>query len=135
MSNEDGPCERPIQVTRAVILLWVSLGFGLAIGALDWQHLASIQSPGFTIYIAVFGLAIMALLIYKISLGRNWARITVLVLMVFGALPYVSDLADMFRSSMFVGFLSLAQLGLQLFALYLIFTNPGKTWFRAKVAM
>jgi hypothetical protein len=75
----------------------------------------------------------MAFLIFKISTGKNWARITYLVLFIIGMLPAVPVILGEFSRLPVVGALSLAQVGLQLFALVLLFTKPGSGWFR-KVA-
>lgn len=119
---------RPLAVARAVNCLWASLGLGLVKTIFDMQHLSAQATPAFTnfILLAVFG--ITALFIYKMAQGRNWARITYLVLTALGLLPWL-PMAEFARSPV-LGAFSALQFGLQALALCLLFTRPAKLWFK-----
>ena len=132
MNQAQDPVVKPAQVARATTLLWFSLAIGAVIALLDLYFLQSLASAGFTVFVMAFVLAIIALLIHKISAGRNWARITFLVFFVLGTTSYVPNLIAMFSRSAITGSLSLLQVVLQMGALYLIFTNPGAGWFKSK---
>jgi len=121
---------KPPQVTWAVTLLWGSLAIGLLNGLVDSNP--ATKNASFAFLATVMGLtfAIMGLLIYKIGKGRNWARITWLVLLVLGIIPYAFGLMELFNRSVLVGCLSVTQLVMQMVAIQYIFTKPGSYWFR-----
>jgi len=131
-SDIDIPAERPSQVLLAVRLLWASLGLGIVTSAIMRPHLP----PGReTLFIQVATFALLGWLTYKIWAGRNWARITFLVLWVLGFIPAVPILLRTFGVSPLAGSINLVQSLLQIVALYLVFTNPGRSWFKPKVAV
>ena len=105
-------------------MLGTSLALGLVTSMLDWRFMGSVAAPGFTVVILIVVFGLTAWLVVKISAGRNWARITFLVLVLLGAVPYVLNLVAMFERSALTGAVSTIQFALQVCALYLIFTNP-----------
>ena len=122
--------EKPSQINTAVNLLWASLAIGFVKSIVDMQHLGSQASPAFTNFILISVIAVMALLIVFISKGKNWARITFLVLFVLGSLPSIPLVLGEFSRSPVLGAFSVIQIVIQIVALYLVFTNPGATWFK-----
>lgn len=125
--------QKPQSVATAVNLLWASLAVGLVKMLMDFSNLSAVAPAAFTNFVLVFTFALIAFLIFKISAGRNWARITFLVMFVIGMLPTLPLMLGEFSRSPVVGALSVAQVGLQVYALFLLFTQPGSVWFR-KVA-
>ena len=123
---------RPLRVSTAVTLLWASLALGIVTSLLDVRFLTSVAAPGFTVGILVVVFLVTAWLVVKISAGRNWARLTFLVLFLVGAVPYALSLAAMFERRALAGAVSVVQFALQICALYLIFTRPGADWFSRK---
>jgi hypothetical protein len=122
--------EKPSQITTAVNLLWASLAIGFVKSIMDVQHLGSQASPAFTNFILISVFAVMALLIVFISKGKNWARITFLVLFILGSpLSIPLGLGEFTRSPV-LGAFSLVQIVLQVVALYIVFTKPGAAWFK-----
>ena len=99
---------------------------------MQWAYLTARASIAFTGFILVFTLAIISFLILKIGQGRNWARIVFLLFSGLGLLPFLFVLRSEFVRSPALGTFSVLQVGLQVFALFLIFTSPGKEWFHAK---
>jgi hypothetical protein len=97
---------------------------------MDMQHLGSQASPAFTNFILISVFAVMALLIVFISKGKNWARITFLVLFILGSLPSIPLVLGEFTRSPVLGAFSLVQIVLQVIALYIVFTKPGAVWFK-----
>lgn len=112
---------------------------------MEFPILSAGAPAAFPDFVEVFTFASIAFLIFKISAGRNWARITFLVTFVIAMLllllllplmlgesflPFM--LGYLFRSPV-VGALWVALLGLRVYALFLLFTQPGSAWFR-KVA-
>jgi len=116
-------------VSTAVLLLGLSLGLGIVTSALLQPH---VPSRGQTLFVQVATFALLAWLMYEIWVGRNWARITYAVLWILGFAVYVPILIRFFHFSSIAGAINLLQGLLQAVALYLVFTEPGRGWFRAK---
>jgi len=78
------------------------------------------------------GYALVGLLVLKISLGRNWARITFAMLLGFqlGGCPLVVGL--IFKASYVLGFLYLGGLGLQVAAVAMLFMKGADGFFEKK---
>ena len=125
--------QKPQPVVTAVYLLWVSLAVGLVKMLMYFSNLSGMAAAAFTSFILIFTFALIAFLIFKISAGRNWARITFLVMFIIGVLPTLPIVLGEFSRSAVVGALSAAQIGLQVYALFLLFTQPGSSWFRKVV--
>lgn len=121
---------KPSQINTAVNLLWASLAIGFVKSIMDMQHLGSQASPAFINFILISVIAVMALLIVFISKGKNWARITFLVLFILGSLPSIPLVLGEFTRSPVLGAFSLVQIVLQVVALYMVFTKPGGLWFK-----
>ncbi len=75
-------------------------------------------------------LGITALILRKLKLGRNWARI---VSLIFGAYSFYGTIS-LFQLYGFglMSALTVGYLGLGYYALYLLFTAPGADWFRKR---
>src|ERR1017187_6529091 len=121
--------QRPKGVHTAVIILWVTVG----IGVLDkfLAVLAKTAHTGFSMqFITMVGS--MAVLIVMIGQRRNWARITFLILYLFGLILTVPALLFLLRVSPLSFFLTLALTVLQTVALILLFQREASEWFRAR---
>lgn len=125
--------QKPQTVGTAVNLLWASLAVGLVKMLMDFSNLSALAPAAFTNFVLIFTFALIGFLIFKISAGKNWARITFLVMFVLGMLPTLPLVFSEFSRSPVVGALSVAQIGLQVYALFLLFTQPGSSWFRQVV--
>ena len=83
-----------------------------------------------SLIILIAFLMVFYYLIRKISAGRNWARILLLVLVLLGtpfAIPaYIAEV----RRHVLPGTLSIIVVILQLVATYLLFTKNSNGWFR-----
>ena len=121
--------ERTRQFGLATALLWAGLAFaGLS---LFLGFRLTQQAPTPTALIAFFFIFFLwSILTIKIADGRNWARITYLILTVGGLplnLPIV--LAD-FRDSPVLGLVTAASVPLPIVGLWLLFTSPCKRLFQ-----
>ncbi|MBI1905595.1 MAG: hypothetical protein HYS20_05040 [Rhodocyclales bacterium] len=125
--------QKPQSVSTAVNLLWASLAVGLVKMLMDFVHLSGMAPAAFTNFVLVFTFALIGFLIFKISAGKNWARITFLVLFIIGVLPTIPIMLGECSRSAVLGALSVAQVGLQAYALFLLFSQPGAGWFRKVV--
>ena len=71
-----------------------------------------------------------SLLILKVSTGRNWARITYLILTILSLPLYVPIVRIDFNSHAALGLFTAASVVLPILGLWLLFTSPGKRWFQ-----
>jgi hypothetical protein len=123
--------ERPVQVVRSVQLLFASFGLGLVAATI--AVIQQFSSPA--IFVALipvalfFGLALF--LVSKISAGRNWARVTFLVIVLLGVPFAIPTYAEEFRRNVLSGGLSIFIAALQLFGTALLFTKNSNIWFKS----
>jgi uncharacterized membrane protein len=123
---------RPRQIVIAVQLAALSCVLGIAVIAVSWDYYSKLQPLSVTIASQLFSLALSFWLYYKIYVGRNWARITLLVLAVFGAfivfnqifMNLIAAAPLLVKAQILLGF------GINLVILALLFLPPGRTWFR-----
>jgi hypothetical protein len=122
--------EKPSQVRLAVNLVWISFVIGFLTIPFRWNSVQPRPSvPGIlTDFFFSFGL--LAILLYKISEGRNWARVLFLVLEILGTIliggVLISGLVHLSRSALAV---SVVQGLLQAWACVLLFTRPSGKYF------
>ena len=122
----------PVQVRRAVILLWLTLL--ISIIATPFSELSELEStvgndaPAWLFWLFfVAGYGIVAIPIVFIARRHNWARIVLLLLTIgtFLVTIYFWPYADSWWSlASDVGFLAL-----DIVALYWLFTGSGAEWF------
>jgi len=81
-------------------------------------------------YVAAIAFAIASVLAYVVYKRRNWARIILLVLVLFG-LPFaiMASVTEL-KQSIALGSLSIIIALLQLLGTYLLFTRNSNLWFR-----
>jgi hypothetical protein len=122
---------RPMQVTWAVWCFWTELALGLPQFILQLSNGQIRQYLVITLVTIGVLSALQAWVIYKISTRRNWARYVSLVATVLSALMGLGD-----SSNMSFGILTIMVVGLLLdcAALFLLFTRPGKDWFKPRQA-
>src|SRR4051812_25320964 len=72
------------QIVLATRLLWAVLGLGVINSALQWRFLTAMVSVGLVLSIQLLSFAVLAWLTSKVAGGRNWARITYMVMAVIG---------------------------------------------------
>lgn len=125
---------KPDSVSNALILLWISLGIGVLNSIINFSNsvnLAQGYGSGFVIFTILFTLAFMAFFIYMIGKGKNWARITFLVLFIIGipfsVLPAIVLLVTNPISAMFTAGITI----LQLIALIFLFQKSSSDWFHS----
>lgn len=119
---------RPDKVGLAVLLLYVSLGIGLLRSLMEAPQQ---EAPiGLIIFISLLVLGITGFFIFMIGKGKNWARITLLVLFIVGIPLAVPQLFHSLASNPISGLLGIAQTAVQAFALYFLFLKPSADWFR-----
>jgi hypothetical protein len=83
--------ETPLQVSRAVRLLWLSLGLATLSTIAEWP-LMTPEDRAFELWIGITVAVVTVLqaaLIFFASRRRNWARISLLVVLLLGAATFV----------------------------------------------
>ena len=108
------------------------MAVGLVRIPLEFAHYSAMVRADFLIIGSVAITAFYAFVIAKVSAGRNWARIFWLIMFTPSitlniALGYLS--AEFTRAPA-MGALTLLQMGMVVYALFLLFTQPGSVWFR-----
>jgi hypothetical protein len=128
--------KRPNSVFYAVILLFITLLVGVVRSFFELSSLGEEVSIAFVIVIQLFVLMILALFFYMIWIGKNWARITLLVFFVIGIIFYVDSVFNVIMNYSVLkvfdifGFIGFIQIVLQLTALILLFSKSSSLWFR-----
>jgi hypothetical protein len=115
---------KPSQVNLLILLQSVALAIGPVAIAMDRSHAESRTVLDFV------NLLLLIYFTWKMSQGRNWARIVLLVLFLFGLPLYPIHIREEFGRSATIAVLSLAQGALEGAALFLAFTAPAKDWFK-----
>ncbi len=126
--------KKPKQVTTAVNLLWIIMGLGVISSIFTFSsslEIANVSGLGlrwliFTLY---FTYLLLAFLIWKIGQGRNWARITYLILFVIGV-PFTLYNYLTSEVSLFLIISGLAGIIVQIVVLTLLFQKPSSEWFK-----
>ena len=126
------PISRPAQIVLAIRLAAIGYVLGLISIAISWDYFSRLQSIGSLIWNQLFSLALLVWIYYKIYVGRNWARITLLVLFVLGAAVMLSRVVmDVLIAAPTLEKVQMAVgMAINLTTLWLLFAPPGSYWFR-----
>ena len=123
---------RPKETTLAIQLLYASLAIGLIRAVFGLTQRTSGAALVLTALIVISVFALGFFLIWKISAGRNWARIILLVLVLinlpFAVLANISELKRVVWS----GALSILIEVILWIGTYLLFTRNSNHWFRSR---
>jgi hypothetical protein len=121
---------RPRQVTWAVRLLWAEF----ALSILDFALGGYLKPAGFNFFADLVGsvvtLPLEALVIYKIGHGRNWARHVALAAVLLSILLWYGAAREGNAGDAVTVIMGALELMLDAVALFLIFGNPGRQWFK-----
>jgi len=131
----DERMERPQHVFHAVAMLWITLVIQAAGLAFMWRlyRIVPMQDLiwfGVNTAFWVFN----AFLVAMIERGRNWARITYLVLFLMNLPFIVLSLIYMMSAFLIVALILLAQALLQITGIIMLFYPPAGAWFRGESA-
>lgn len=120
---------RPKQVEYAIKLLLTSLVFGVLVGYINNSR--SAEGDYFLIYtyIIILGLLFNGFFVYKISQNRNWARKLFIIFTLISLIFYVPQLASSILTTPFNALLQLANILIQLVAVYFLMQKESKEWF------
>jgi hypothetical protein len=112
-----------------MLLLWLAVALG-ALQTLATFTLTAMPSLPLLL-LAALGVLVLAVLIGKIGEGRGWARVVLIALFGLGLVQLLADAAPLLSNAPPLFMLGLMQRALEALAIYLIFTPPGSSWYRA----
>jgi len=122
---------RPSSVLWAVRLLWVAVALGALFIA--FRRLPPMSSGVSPLAVRAFGFLFLALwgwLIIKIATGRNWARLTWLVITALGTLSMLVSPAKLARLGPLEQASFTLQTTLQVMACVLLVSPRARRWFK-----
>lgn len=119
----------PWQFGQAITFLWAGLAFAGMSLYLDFRLTEQVPTPAtlITFFLIFFLWSVLTL---KIAAGRNWARITYLVLTIIGLPLNIPIIVSDFNSNAVLGLVTAASVVFPIAGLWLLFTNPGKRSFQ-----
>jgi hypothetical protein len=118
----------PTAVQTAVMILWACFGVGLLNTFFVANHPTPPPPGTHLMQFVIFGFE--ALIIAMIGLGRNWARITFLIMCLLGFVSVILLMHVMLRLNGPLSYLIvLAESILQYVALILLFQREASEWF------
>ena len=123
---------RPSQINLALWVAAIGYGVGMIVVLLSWDYYSKFQTVGAFIGGQFFSLVICAWLYYKIYVGRNWARIVLLVFSLIGmAMTVNRAVMDLLAAAPTIAKVQMILgLAVNLFVLWRLFLAPGRHWFR-----
>lgn len=127
-SSKARPMIKPQSVQRATALLWLVIAAGIIKGLI--QLLDASESAISSAIFLVIILAFIGYVVSEIADGKNWARITFLLLFIGGS--YIELLAWSEAGFLYAGFtswLTAFQVGAQVVALIMLFSSSARPWF------
>ena len=125
---------RPRQATWAVRVLWVECALSGVQAILENLTETTQQYPVAVLGMTAVLLALEAFVIFKLAARRNWARYVTLVPSVLGLLTWLAALKVDLQMKPVAAGLEAVELILDGIALSLLFTSPGKQWFKTRRA-
>lgn len=130
MSNSNYLAQ-PSRVATAIKLLYATLAIGLIRSIIESSRHSEASSVGFVLFVSFTVFGLMWLLIYMTGKGRNWARITLLVLFVLGVPLSIWPMIQSLTQDPISGILGLVQVVMQVVALMFLFQAKSSGWFKA----
>jgi hypothetical protein len=128
---EGGPIERPQSVTVALWVLWIGLGVDVAFVLSRLGGDLDAHTPASGLIGQMIGFAIASSLFVMIGQGRNWARITYLVLTCVGLAIVAFVYQQLMSESPLIRIAAFGRPLANAVAMYLVFI-PGRDWFRPR---
>ncbi len=123
--------KRPPKVSTAVKLLYTGLGVGIIRAIIEILFYREKIPAGFVLMVSFFMWIFMGLIIYRISTGHNWARITFLVLFTLGSLSYIQTIFLRLNDEPILVLIGLVAVVIEAIALLLLFQRNSSLWFMA----
>ena len=121
---------RPAIVSKAVKLLYATLGIGVLYAVLKFQALAQHMPVLYILFVWAVVFGAMGFLIHEIGARQNWARVVSLIVFIAG-LPFaIPPLLHSLIVAPVYGLLGLLQILGLVIALVMLFLGASNEWFR-----
>ena len=114
----------------AVILLWASLVLGVVRTVMQIMAQDSTEKIIGGFIIATPIILIVAWLIYKVSKGKEWARIAYLILFIIGITPAVGEFLIYLQINPTISVLRLGDILLSAIAIFILFKDSSDKYFK-----
>ncbi len=121
---------RPARVSLAVRLFWIEFALSVVHGGLDLYRTTDDVALFADLVGSGLSLPAEAWVIYKIARRRNWARFVALGAVVLSALLSVGAVRQGISADPVTRIMGAVELAIDGIALYLLFSNPGRQWFK-----
>jgi hypothetical protein len=120
--------QKPQSVTNAVLAIWANIALFTLIAVIDRQTGAMKSGEFMSTLVAN---AIVCVVPYKISAGRNWARYVYAILIVLSiALMLGGETMGITKLALIMSYLTLP---LQAWIIYCLFRSNSGAWFAARI--
>jgi hypothetical protein len=131
----DADSKRETSRPRAVIIAGCLIALSVAIAGIDAARGAS-PTSNFNSIVTIFWFVVLVLLtavfVQKLLQGRNWARVTYVVILVLGIPSVIATVHDLMVAPSTFDTVFLLQSVIQFSALGLLFTPSAGAWFRKR---
>ncbi|MCG3123218.1 MAG: hypothetical protein GIKADHBN_01628 [Phycisphaerales bacterium] len=123
---------RPKPIALVLQLAVVNYVIGAVTTVVAWDFFAPMQSIGRASISQLVSLAFATWVYYKIYKGRNWARVLLLTFWIVGvAVSFTSTVQNLMSGAPWIVKAQLVlSFGISLAIICLLFTSPGRDWFR-----
>jgi predicted membrane channel-forming protein YqfA (hemolysin III family) len=119
---------RPRQIVQAIALLWVSTSLGIASGYLEAQRDPDPWAATAVMLLTMLGvLGVLSVMLWR---GRNWARLTYLILVAMSLASLIASWGVAERPPLEVA-LEAVSFVADAGSFFLMFTQPGASWFES----
>lgn len=121
---------KPSCIRLAVNLIWISVA-ATAVKVLIDRYLLPVPTmPIVPMASMAVNYALILILVIGISRGKRWARLIFTGFSILGTIPAFWMMLKELSYAPVLGLLSLVQLVVQTYAIYLLFTKPQSLWFK-----
>jgi hypothetical protein len=129
---ESSANERPKAISRAVALLWVALGIGVARGVIRYIRHADVRSLGLGELVTLGLWVLSVFLIVQVWKGRHWARIAWIVIFCLAVPLGILPLFESVAYFPVANGLGIAQSLVWLAGIVLMFQQDASKYFRSQ---
>jgi hypothetical protein len=129
-SNQDNNNDKPKQVVNGVILLYIAFILSMTT---DW-----LDGIGVVPFLVTF--LFISFFISSTNQGKKWARIVMLILILFNLLLFTANIIRLINNSekekltSLVMVLYAAEIVVEIIAMIFLFSKPANAWFSVKRA-
>lgn len=123
---------KPAKVALAIKLLYVVVGIGMIRTIMTVMRHIDVRSPDFLIMTKLAIYAFSLFLIYQLGNGKNWARWTLVVILLVNIPLTIGPSFESLSHNPVHTLLGFVQLGLYIYGLVLLFHRNVSGWFGAR---